>query len=164
MNLCSKVSKSQICDLNLHITAIAYIYPCLLLKSKTNRYREKGVFMAKTKYEYKQVKVNLTLDDHAKLSVIANDKNMTLAQLLRESVGAKIEDERVPVEKLPPKIEMKIDSKWRYEINKIGVNLNQAVEAMHREGAVIELKALSHIIDSIDSLDDKVTSGLKAKK
>ncbi len=120
--------------------------------------------MAKAKYEYKQVKVNFKPEKYKSLTNIAEDQKLTLAQLLRNCVNAKIEDERKPREVLPPKIEMKIDSKWRYEINKIRVNLNQTVEAMHREGALIELKALAQIISDIEKLDGKVTNGIKSKK
>ena len=120
--------------------------------------------MAKLKYEYKQIKVNFTVEQHQELSVIADEKGVTLAQLLRNCVGFEIEDKRIPREHQQLKIEMKVDKDWCYEINRIGWSLNKAVKEMHTNGGLIELRALQNIIDSITELNKNVCSLVKAKK
>jgi len=109
------------------------------------------------KYRYHQVKVNFSPDLFSKLEEFAEDSGMTKAELLRTCIGFKLENTRKPIPKPPAVKEIIVDSNWRYEINKIGVNLNQAVEAMHTLKSVIELKALSYIIRQLDVLDSKVT-------
>ena len=120
--------------------------------------------MKKKKYEYKQVKVNFSLDDYAELEKLATDLQLTKAEVLRNSVGTTLEKVRKPAPQKTHIKEIKVDAKWRYEINKIGVNLNQAVEAMHTSKSVIELKALSYIIEQIDTLDNKITEYIMSKK
>lgn len=117
----------------------------------------------KGKYDYHQVKVNFTPDDFEKLELLAIEHNMTKAHLLRTCIGYKLENVRKPVAINPPVKEIKVDSNWRYEVNKIGVNLNQAVEAMHTSKSVIELKALSYIIQQLDTLDSRVTEYIMNK-
>ncbi len=117
----------------------------------------------KDKYKYSQVKVNFNADDFEKLNILAEDKGVTKAEMLRLCIGFKLENVRKPLPKNPPTKEIKVDSNWRYEINRIGNNLNQAVEAMHTSKSVIELKALSHIIRQLDALDSKVTDFIMSK-
>ena len=118
----------------------------------------------KDKPKSPQVKVNFPLDLFSKLEVLAEDNGMTKAELLRTCIGFKLENVRKPIPTPPLTKEIKVDSNWRYEINKIGVNLNQAVEAMHTSKSVIELKALSYIIRQIDALDSKVSDYTMSKE
>jgi len=89
---------------------------------------------------------------------------VTKAEILRMCIGFKLENVRRPIPKNPPTKEIKVDSNWRYEINKIGVNFNQVVEAMHISKSVISLKALSYMIQQIDTLDSKVTDYIMSKE
>lgn len=121
--------------------------------------------MAKKVQEYKQTKVSNTPEDHEIISQIAREKGVTRAQLYREALGFVFENPRKRLEPKTPKVEVKIERSWIYEINAIGVNLNQAVEAMHTQKALIELRALQQIIDQINNLDEKVTTHiLECKK
>ena len=110
-----------------------------------------------------QVKVGFPEDLFLKLEELAEDQGMTKAELLRTCIGFKLENVRKPIPKNPPVKEVKVDSNWRYEVNKIGINLNQAVEAMHTSKSVIELKALSYIIQQLDTLDSRVTDYIMKK-
>ena len=77
----------------------------------------------KGKPKYPQVKVNFPLDLFSKLEILAEDNGMTKAELLRTCIGFKLENVRKPIPKKSPTKEIKVDSNWRYEINKIGVNI-----------------------------------------
>ena len=118
----------------------------------------------KGKPKSSQVKVTFKADDFEKLNILAEDEGVTKAEILRMCIGFRLENVRKPIPKNPLTKEIKVDSNWRYEINKIGVNLNQAVEAMHTSKSVIELKALSYIIRQIDALDSKVTDYTMSKE
>ena len=119
--------------------------------------------MGNKKYKYPQVKVNFSPEEFEKLELLSADLNKTKAEILRNAIGVNLEDVRKPTPKSPQTKEIKVDANWRYEINRIGNNLNQAVEAMHTSKALIELKALSHIIKQIDILDDKITEYIKSQ-
>jgi hypothetical protein len=118
----------------------------------------------KDKYKYSQVKVNFNADDFEKLNILAEDQGMTKAEMLRMCIGFKLENVRKPASINPPTKEIKVDRNWRYEINRIGNNLNQAVEAMHTSKSVIELKALFYIIEQLDTLDSRVTDYIMKKE
>ena len=119
----------------------------------------------KVKPTYKQVKVNFLPGDFEKLEYLAEEAGVKKAKYLRSLIGAKIEDERVPkkVEK-STKVEIVVDRNWTYELNRIGNNLNQAVEAMHTQRAKIELKALSLCIQSLDNLSRQIEEYVKVQK
>ena len=118
----------------------------------------------KNQYKYCQVKVNFKADDFEKLNILAEGEGVTKSEILRMCIGFRLENVRKPIPVKPPIKEIKVDSNWRYEINKIGVNLNQAVEAMHTSRSVIELKALSYIIEQLDILDSKVSGYVMSKE
>ena len=119
----------------------------------------------KVKYDYHQVKVNFRQEDYEKLEELAEENGVSKAELLRMAIGAKIENSRQPKRRDPcKKNEVVVDRNWTYEVNRIGNNLNQAVEAMHTQRAKIELKALSLCIQSLDNLSRKIEEYTKALK
>lgn len=89
--------------------------------------------MAK-KVEYKQVKVNFRPDDYQHLKQIADDRGQTLAGLLRQSVGAEIDQATARRRVRCPDV----DEAAR-QIAAIGRNLNQmtrAITAKQKNGAL----------------------------
>jgi len=71
---------------------------------------------------YKQVKVNLAIDDHAQLKLYCEINNITLAEFFRASANYKINDARQAQKKRVYKV---ADPQLLYHLNKIGNNLNQ---------------------------------------
>jgi len=68
--------------------------------------------------KYKQVKVNLSLEDFEKVSNLASQKKITKAEFIRQNL--KLKYKNVPTPKLS-----KNDKIIFYELRKIGNNLNQ---------------------------------------
>jgi len=102
--------------------------------------------------KYKQIKVNVTEDVHAKLVQIAQNNNITLAELFRLSVHTKIENTPSP-----RKVKLKIiykqaDPGLLYEVNKIGVNLNQIAKHLNSGKDDLKLQTLYHIYEAVMSL------------
>ncbi len=114
--------------------------------------------MKKTKYDYRQVKANFYPWQYEILEANAKSEGKTKAQYIRENLGFIFENPRKRLEPQPKKIEYKVERTWIYEMNAIGKNLNQAVEAMHTKKGLIELRALQKIIDQFNDLDEKVTT------
>lgn len=120
--------------------------------------------MLKSEPLKKQVKVTFTVSQHQHLNQIAQEKDISLAELLRDCVGVKLKDHRKRIEKLPEKTEIKIDTKFRYELHKINLDINSMVKAMYKERAVPQLHALSQIIKKLEELDTKITKSIRNKK
>ena len=74
------------------------------------------------KSKYKQVKINMKLDDYDRLFLLSKEKNLTMAEYIRNILN--IEFKNAPAPKME-KVYKKTDPFLMYEIKKIGVNLNQ---------------------------------------
>jgi hypothetical protein len=79
--------------------------------------------------KYKQVKINLTLSDHAKFSEVAASQNISMAELIRRRIGAEIENAPAPKSKHTTAAS---DPKLLYELNRIGNNLNQIAKYVNK--------------------------------
>ena len=93
--------------------------------------------------KYKQVKVNLKIDDHTKLQEDCRNNGITMASFFRDLVQYKIEDIRKPRAKRETKI---ADPKLLYHLNKIGNNLNQISKNTHQKRE-IDFKVLSQLVE-----------------
>jgi hypothetical protein len=96
------------------------------------------------KIPYKQVKVNLRPEQHQELSRKAEALGITIAELLRQSVGQKIDKVREPRAKRTVK---QTDPALLYELHKIGNNINQLAKHANTNKALDRtiLDALSRI-------------------
>ena len=70
----------------------------------------------------KQIKVFFLPTDLEKLKQKSAEQNLTMSEYIRKSVNAKIENAPSPKQK---KVYRSTDPKLLFELNKIGVNLNQ---------------------------------------
>ncbi len=120
--------------------------------------------MAKSKSYLKQVKVNFTPDQHAEIMQIAKEKNMTMAQLLRESVGVIFENPRKRLDPKPKKIEVIVDEDWKFQINKLGTNLNNAIKISYIYKKPIHLIMLQKIMSDMENVDETVRKFVESKK
>jgi hypothetical protein len=98
--------------------------------------------------KYKQVKVNFTISDHAKISNLAITKNKTIAQLIRSKFSFEIDNAPFPKQVVTYK---HTDPKLLYEIRKIGNNINQAVKKLH-QGQMLEKRILFKIYEKVSQL------------
>jgi len=72
--------------------------------------------------KYKQVKVNFQPDDFDKLTLLADDAELSKAEFIRKSVG----DFSIPTSrKKKGKVNRNVDNQMLFEVAKIGTNLNQ---------------------------------------
>jgi hypothetical protein len=83
-----------------------------------NQHQKVGKKMKK----YKQVKVNLNDDDYKKVSDYCDEFGISFSEFFRQKIDAKIDSPRVRNRRVKYR---KIDPTLLYEINSIGVNLNQ---------------------------------------
>lgn len=92
--------------------------------------------------KYKQVKVTLGINDHVNLQNYCREQGITMASFFRDLVFLKIDDIRKPRSKKEFKV---ADPKLLYELNRIGVNLNQI--AIHsNQNKAIDLQVLTHLV------------------
>ncbi|MDQ7083514.1 MAG: plasmid mobilization relaxosome protein MobC [Sulfurovum sp.] len=73
----------------------------------------------------KQIKVNFHDDVHEKISALAEDENLTIAQWIRKSIDPKLSDDMTIPSRPKPKNNQSFDPRLLYEIHKIGININQ---------------------------------------
>lgn len=101
--------------------------------------------------KYKQIKINLSPEDHARFSDAAAAENISMAELIRQKIGAKIEDAPAPKITRPVK---KADPKLMYEMNRIGNNLNQIARHLNSGGKLDKtvLQILVNIEDEMRQL------------
>lgn len=101
--------------------------------------------------KYKQIKINLSPKDHARFSAAAAAENISMAELIRQKIGAKIEDAPAPKITRPVK---KTDPKLLYEMNRIGNNLNQIARYLNSGGKLDKtvLQILVNIEDEMRRL------------
>ena len=98
--------------------------------------------------KYKQIKVNLDENLYKKISVYAEMKEVSLAEVFRQSVGAKIQDIRKPKIKRVHKV---TDPKLLYHLNKIGNNLNQISQHLN-SGKNLDNQILIQLVGIEESL------------
>lgn len=89
------------------------------------------------KIPYKQVKVNLTPDNHAKIQALAQKYDMSIASLFREL--SELQHDNVPSRKGGIKSSAKVSSSLLYQLAKIGTNLNQIAKHCNINRAVDRL-------------------------
>ncbi len=94
--------------------------------------------------KYKQVKVNLDFSVHEKLSIMADELGISLAELFRKSVGTSIENSRE--KKNEKRVHKVADPQLIYEVNKIGNNLNQISKHLN-QGQKIDFEILNLLIE-----------------
>ncbi len=102
--------------------------------------------------KYKQIKVNVTEDVHTKLVQIAKKHNITLAELFRLSVHTEIENAPSPIKVKSKIIYKQTDPNLLYEVNKIGVNLNQIARHLNSGKDDLKLQILYRIYEEVMSL------------
>ncbi len=85
--------------------------------------------MVVRKQKLKQVKVYFSEADHEKMQIEAIEKNISLAELIRQKINLQIEN--VPAPRKAKKVYRTIDPKLLFEVNKIGVNLNQVARQLN---------------------------------
>jgi hypothetical protein len=92
--------------------------------------------------KYKQVKVTLDINDHVKLQNHCREQGVSMASFFRDLVSFKIDDIRKPRVKKEFKV---ADPKLLYELNRIGVNLNQIAEHSNQH-KMLDLQVLTHLV------------------
>lgn len=97
---------------------------------------------------YKQVKINLTPEDYLRIAKIAAEENLSLAELFRSRLSAKIEN---PPMRKKSVVYKSTDPKLLYELNRIGTNLNQIAKKLNSTGE-LERTALLKIHEQVMSL------------
>jgi len=75
------------------------------------------------KVPYKQIKINLTPQNYAKIKALSNQYDMSMASLVRELLEMQNKD--APARKGGLKNDNNIPHELLYQIAKIGTNLNQ---------------------------------------
>lgn len=129
--------------LHLHFTLLG-LDPKPLPLLKVVKYRLKGdTKMSK----YKQVKINLEVDDHDKLQKYCSNENITMASFFRNLAEYKIENIREPRNTREHKT---TDPNLLYQLNKMGINLNQIAKYANQNQEV-DLKVLMQLA-SIEKL------------
>lgn len=120
--------------------------------------------MANKPTETKHVKAHLTLEEHEYFSDLAREKNISMAELLRQSIGSIFENPRKRYEPKVEKKEVKVDADWKFQLNKMGTNLNNAVKISYIYKKPIPLRILQKIMADMEDLDLKITNHIKAQK
>jgi hypothetical protein len=105
-----------------------------------------------TMSKYKQIKVNVTEDVHAKLVQIAKKHNITLAELFRVSVHTSIKNAPSRRRETSKIIYKQTDPYLLYEVNKIGVNINQIAKHLNSGEDKLKLQTLYLIYEEVMSL------------
>ncbi len=102
--------------------------------------------------KYKQIKVNVTEDVHEKLVQISQKHNITLAELFRLSVHTSIENAPSRRKEKSKIIYKQSDANLLYEVNKIGVNINQIARHLNSGKDDLKLQTLYRIYEEVMSL------------
>lgn len=98
--------------------------------------------------KYKQVKVNFSIEDHAKLTNLAKAQNKTIAELIRSHLDTKIEN---APQRNKTVIYKNADPRLLYELNKIGNNINQIARHLN-VGHMLEKRVLIKIYEKVMQL------------
>jgi len=118
---------------------------------------KKGEFLIdKNIKKYKQVKVNFLPEQHQILTNLATEKNMTIAQFIREKLNLNLDENRAMYKKHKQVVYKDSDPKLIYELNRIGNNLNQIARVVNTKktdyNSVEILKSLNEIQQMVKSL------------
>jgi len=105
--------------------------------------------MPKKRLFCKQIKINLTKEAHSRIKLLASDANLTVSEFVRILLDEKTVDAPLPQEDKPKIIYRKVDPQLLYEINKIGININQIAKRLNGEN-ILELEYLVDIQNKID--------------
>lgn len=102
----------------------------------------------------KQVKINFPEDQYEDLKQFADSKGITMAKMIRDYIGARLENEPAPKAK---KVYKKIPPQMHYEIKMASNNLNQIAKRCNINKSVDmlvyeEVNEVKHRLDRI--LDD----------
>lgn len=77
----------------------------------------------------KQIKVYFSETDYQKIKDESTEKNLSMAELIRQKINLKIDNPPDP--KKPKMTYKKTDPKLLFELNKIGNNLNQIAKKLN---------------------------------
>ena len=102
--------------------------------------------------KYKQIKVNVTEGVHLQLVEIAKNHNITLAELFRLSVHTSIKNAPSPRKEKSKIVYKQTDPNLIYEVNKIGVNINQIARHLNSGEDDLKLQTLYLIYEEVMSL------------
>ncbi len=82
--------------------------------------------MKEKKSKYRQIKINILIEDHVEIKKIADETGISIATLFRLSLGVDMElNSRVPKNIEARKIDIPCHLSLLYHFSKIGTNLNQ---------------------------------------
>jgi hypothetical protein len=111
----------------------------------------------------KRITVRLTEEEYEMLSKLAEERNLSVSELVRKLVF----ERRLP-KPTPKKAMLKIPEcrKLAYELNKIGVNLNQIARRVNinKNIDLLALELLAEIEEELLALSKKVFRGPDADK
>ena len=100
----------------------------------------------------KQIKVFFPVTDFENLKQISKSQNVTMSEFIRKSVNSKIEN--APTPKLK-KVYKTADPKLLYEINKIGINLNQIAKNLNsKKEEVSNISILRELVTLEKKIDE----------
>jgi signal transduction protein with GAF and PtsI domain len=105
--------------------------------------------MSEKKSKLKQVKVYFSESDFLELKEEATQKNISMAELVRQKMQTKIPN--APAPKKSKKSYRTTDPKLLFELNKIGNNLNQIAKKLNTKNE-LESKAIFEIYEKVMSL------------
>jgi hypothetical protein len=97
----------------------------------------------------KQVKVYFSEDDFLQLKLEATERKISMAELVRQKMKTEIPN--APVPKREKKVYRTTDPKLLYELNKIGINLNQITKKLNSKNE-LESKAIFAIYEKVMEL------------
>jgi len=104
--------------------------------------------------KYKQVKVNLTPEHHQKLTDIAIENNMTVAEYIRKKLDIDLKEKpRVRKKRTDSVVFNKADPQLIYHLSRIGKNINQIAKHLN-SGNSFDRAVLALLIDIRNKLDD----------
>lgn len=104
----------------------------------------------------KQVKINLIEEQHAELSILAADKNLTLAQFIREQLPLKkeLKNVRAAYKKHEQVTYIKADPFLLYNLAKIGTNLNQISKKLNKKEDVLYVHVLKILLEIKQKIEE----------
>jgi len=106
--------------------------------------------------KYKQVKINFLPEQHQILTDLSAEKNMTIAQFIREKLSLTLNKNRAEYKRHKQVVYKDSDPKLIYELNRIGNNLNQIARVVNMRktdfNKIEILKSLNEIQQMVKSL------------
>lgn len=119
------------------------------LIKKTSRKWKRIVRKLKGKREY-ILRIRLTEKEHKKLKLLSNETGLTISDIVRTALSLD-RTSRLPRGK---RKEITISDRYLYELNRIGINLNQIARKINTyrmidEQALVELKRIANAVEGI---------------